>query len=63
MNEYVVYFFLGVIVGYYIVMYAMNTIDYHAMDSKKVRNTYFIYDDKKIRFAPKVIGKIEPATK
>lgn len=56
MHTHVVYFIIGLIVGYFIMMSLNNTVHYHGMDSKKVRNTYFVYGDKKIRFVPKIIN-------
>jgi hypothetical protein len=56
MRTNIVYLIIGFIVGYLLMI--TTSVHYHAMNSKKVKNTYFVYDDKKVRYKPKIIGKI-----
>lgn len=51
-----VYLIIGFIIGYLIMI--PLSVHYHAMNSKKVKSTYFIYDNTKVRYQPKIIGKI-----
>jgi len=54
MNNSVVFLILGFIIGYFIIMTLTNRIHYHGLNSKKVRNSIFVYGNKKVQFVPKI---------
>jgi hypothetical protein len=54
MNYALVYLFIGFVIGYFIYVSMSDTIHYHGLNSKLVKQTAFIYGNKKIQFVPKI---------
>lgn len=54
MNYSLVYLFIGFIIGYFVIVSMSDTIHYHGLNSKLVKQTAFIYGNKKIQFVPKI---------
>lgn len=54
MNYPLVYLFIGFIIGYFIIISTSDTIHYHGLNSKLVKQVAFVYGDKKVQFVPKI---------